>query len=412
MKVLISNFYGIENRGDASLLRILKQEIEEAFGPETHFTAIALHPDNQRAFFPDVDWAQSPGKSDITNRLGKRLQNAWRLFLALVLVQLGMPRWLSGILPASQRKAIENIRDADLMTSVAGGFLKDGNVSIYPQLAQMAIAQHFGTPVILAPQTIGPFKTLPARLWARRVLGRCRFIFYREEISHHILENMGVAPQRMGYFPDLALFDSEVDHAAVDPILADLGIARDERFFCITCVNWVSGHVEPAEKQVHYERELARAIDIVQRETGYTALILNHNTVDMPVNLRVQQMVSGKVVIDESYRSPEAIRGVLHRAQGTIASRFHSCIFALMVRGGVQAISFIHKTDGIMAGLGLPHRVHRVAELDGDKLARATLQDLADPEVASAEIDAAMAGLSGERFATVLRARAGKTGAS
>jgi len=50
-----------------------------------------------------------------------------------------------------------------------------------------------GKPLVLAPQTIGPFNGWAARLLAKQVMERCKSVFARDNLSSDYLKKMGVA---------------------------------------------------------------------------------------------------------------------------------------------------------------------------------------------------------------------------
>ena len=49
------------------------------------------------------------------------------------------------------------------------------------------------TPLVLAPQTIGPFQNSFSRIYAKYVLSKCSYIFARDHLSYKFCYNMGVA---------------------------------------------------------------------------------------------------------------------------------------------------------------------------------------------------------------------------
>ncbi|MFT7967450.1 polysaccharide pyruvyl transferase family protein, partial [Salmonella enterica subsp. enterica serovar Enteritidis] len=55
---------------------------------------------------------------------------------------------------------------------------------------QMVLRQ--GVPLVLSPQTIGPFESRPVRWLARRAMRRCARVFARDELSMSYLESQGL----------------------------------------------------------------------------------------------------------------------------------------------------------------------------------------------------------------------------
>jgi colanic acid/amylovoran biosynthesis protein len=87
------------------------------------------------------------------------------------------------------------IRACDIIFDIGGG---DSFSDIYPWsrlnliLATKFAAGLAGTPLVLSPQTIGPFYTRRARIAARAAMGLARHIFARDETSRALLDEMGV----------------------------------------------------------------------------------------------------------------------------------------------------------------------------------------------------------------------------
>ncbi len=87
------------------------------------------------------------------------------------------------------------LRRCDIVFDIGGG---DSFSDIYPWsrfnliLASKFAARLAGTPLVLSPQTIGPFYTSRARIAARAAMGMARHIFARDETSRALLDTMGV----------------------------------------------------------------------------------------------------------------------------------------------------------------------------------------------------------------------------
>lgn len=86
-------------------------------------------------------------------------------------------------------------RRCDIVFDIGGG---DSFSDIYPWsrfnliLASKFAARLAGTPLVLSPQTIGPFYTKRARIGARAAMGMAQHVFARDETSRALLDSMGV----------------------------------------------------------------------------------------------------------------------------------------------------------------------------------------------------------------------------
>jgi colanic acid/amylovoran biosynthesis protein len=89
----------------------------------------------------------------------------------------------------------EQIRRCDLVVDIGEG---DSFADIYGfkrffyYWLSKNIVCLLGKPLILAPQTIGPFNGLWARLLAKQVMHRCKVIFARDHLSSNYLESLKV----------------------------------------------------------------------------------------------------------------------------------------------------------------------------------------------------------------------------
>lgn len=403
MKVLISHVFGFENRGDASLARTLRDEIMAAFPDDLELLGISKNPKSQASFLPDISWGEAFGTSSQINPWLKRVSNILLMIMALLVARITAPDWAIRLLPSRQATSMRHMKSADLVVSCAGGFLEDAYVSIYAALTQFQVAHWLGIPVIIAPQSIGPIRSSLVRFWLRRILNKCRHVFVREEISEQFLNELGIPAEKYSYFPDLALLDTFINHTSFEQSRDQIGLSPGEKFLCTTCVAWAfPGFADIQQMQSRYEEQLAHALNKVQNQTGLPIVILNQVATDMPVNERVKQQVRGRVLVDTADRSPEDLRAILSNAELVIASRFHSCLFGLMARRPVLAISYIHKTDGIMKQLNLSYRVQSINSLDGEKLASDVMRDLENPD-ADKDIVEAMKNFNELSFAERLR---------
>lgn len=133
-----------------------------------------------------------------------------------------LPRRLAGYLVGDNR-TLNQVRDIDVVLDVSGG---DSFADIYGWnvLRKQAIAKIFmvrmGKPVILLPQTYGPFSEARSRTLARRVISRCAVVATREERGVEELKNLcgDQLPSRVVRCPDMAfLMDPNPDASGREP---------------------------------------------------------------------------------------------------------------------------------------------------------------------------------------------------
>lgn len=400
--VFISNVFGSSNRGDAALVEVLAEEIQRAFGRNVRISGFAYEPDLQIEHLPNVHWYEAPGRSRQGNKIRKILENVY--FELLGFVHIASPSLARiGGLPTRQAAGMAALRESDLVVSCAGGFLHDANISIYFNLSQLLFAKFLGKYTLIAPQTIGPIQTAPARLFTKFTLSKLDKIYVRERISLDFCKNdLGIGGDKVEFLPDLALYHGDADYEGGAQALVSLGCNTD--FITLTALDWeFPDQPDRTAAQQRYIDSLVTAVDTLFESTGLPVLILNQVRSDLWVGEAIAAKSKAKIYLDQSERSPQVMRGIIRKARAMIASRFHSCVFALLEGTPVRAISYNYKTDGIMEDLGLSDRVSSINGFDGSALAHDIISDTHNRESVAELINARMASMGELRLSEKLK---------
>jgi colanic acid/amylovoran biosynthesis protein WcaK/AmsJ len=312
------------------------------------------------------------------------------------------------MLPKSVKIAGRAIRDSNLSLSCAGGFLHDSNLTTLTMLAQLWVAVAFKRRVVITPQSIGPYRRPLVRKAAAYVLNRCTLIFVRESVSHDcvagLLGNAGhyatpadldaAAPRATNdtavvvRTTDLAFFFDKSDRATAEAVLRErFGLGDDSRFLAASDIEWpFSDQSEPAAARQRYIEALGGTLRRAAEHYGMPILLVNQVSADLTAARSLQEIVGDQLLVDTEDRPPAVLRAMLSKAQAFIGSRFHSCIFAMLEGVPTIAISYLHKTDGIMADLGYADRVHSINALDSDRLVSQLQSLMSDRDAVSRQI--------------------------
>lgn len=406
MKVCISDVFGSTNRGDALLCDALVQSVKEAF-PEATLSGVAHFPDLERDRHPDVDWQEAPSRATAKSTMVRRLANGARTAVALGYSAIGAPSRLSPLvpLPISQRKAIENIKEADLVVSSAGGFLLDANVTIYSHLLQFHLMRRFKKPYVLAPQTIGPIKSQRLKAMTANALSDAQFIAVREQYSYDfVIEDLGIPESKVIRTTDIAFEHEETSPEGAKEALASLSIGEDEKFIGATTVNWkFRGDDNPKLAQETYLEKMVALFKSIHERSGLRIVLYNQVSQDLPLARDVAARCAPFVVLDEADRSTEVMRAMIGRAEVMLGSRFHSCVFSLLARVPLFCLAYTYKSTGIMEDLRLSEFVRPIDSFQVDEVSDAVLGLLNDRAQAVSRIDASIADMDFPRFSGLLR---------
>lgn len=184
------------------------------------------------------------------------------------------------------------------------------------------VAKRVGTPVVLTPQTLGPFETRVGRAAGRFVLMNAARVHARDGVSHEYAHQMGRRPDVLATDMVFLLPQPEIQHRR-DLILNVSGLLWND-----------NSHVD----HIRYRRVVTNLIETLStrgRTVTLLAHVLRNSTADSD-HKAVEELADRyglEAVVPDSL---DEVRTVLAGGQVVIGSRMHACLNALSV--GVPAI--------------------------------------------------------------------------
>ncbi|MDH6116443.1 colanic acid/amylovoran biosynthesis protein [Kitasatospora sp. GAS204A] len=377
MRILVVNAFRRDNRGDAALLSVLLCQLAEAY-PGALIEIAGFESPRQWPSFDGV-----PNLGSIRRYVGDeevpRARRIGRKLLACALAGLAaLPgsgwalRALAGILPTEIRAEVRALGAADLVLGVGGGHFNGradlpSDLSIFFLVLPLWLARRFRVPVILAPQSFGPFPTRAQRLMVRHALASCHRVVARESISVHRLAEVGVPGTNVVRGVDSAFAFRGRSRRDWRTALA---IGPATPLVLVTARQFLL-----SEAQHGYERAMATAITHLL-DRGCAVVLAPQVTCayqdddDRIVNARIAALAADPRlrVLDDGELDHHEIFALYQAADFILGTRFHSVIFGLIAQVPCAAIEYDHKTRGIMADLSLEHWVLPMAEADPDAL--------------------------------------------
>jgi colanic acid/amylovoran biosynthesis protein len=361
MKIVMLNGHSALNAGDAAIVLAQAQRFR-ILAPAAELVLVSRTPACDREFYrrAGIRVVAAPFRRPFarSTRAGKALALLRDLFAWGDLASLAA-----------------ELRRADLAVSCGGGYLYSyarafPGPAFWQVVFQVRLALGLGRPVILLPQSYGPFRSPVSRLVVRRLLRhpRLRRALAREEISLAWLRSLaggGEGAGKVALCPDLALgYDAEGGHAA--PFAADLPRPR----FAVTLIDWpFPGDTRGRgreRKRERYLEEMAKACRALFARFGGSLLLLPHALGPSPaeddrrISRRLLERLGGTVPPDRlrlwpraDDLSPAAVVSLLKGCDLLIAGRLHSAILGMLAGTPVIAVGYQHKSEGVMRLLGL-----------------------------------------------------------
>ena len=215
----------------------------------------------------------------------------------------------------------------------------------------MDYAVECGTPLILGPQTFGPFKSDEGRALAERVFGRVALAVARDGLSAQCFEE--VCGKAASVSTDLAFglpFDAEalkLPHTDAPRVALNAsGLLYDDA---------LENTVKAFELRVDYRAFVHRVIEGLL-DNGYEVHLVPHVGADMAVNRVLSERYPG-VIAHALTDTPVDVKNLICQMDLLIGSRMHATIAALSSGTAVVPVAYSRKFEGLFGGVGYKHVV-------------------------------------------------------
>jgi colanic acid/amylovoran biosynthesis protein len=384
----------MNNKGTQALLKSDVAILRENFGPETNVSVLTtdvggvkrMNLPLQSVFPPVVDIPYE--KADFfAKRFGfERKSLSYKLFALASLLAMFFQMAFSSFSTVLVRmgfnglyrsQILEEIKNCDLVVSYSDENFKEAAsylpLNVYWILTwwsmlvsrtwDILVARYFGKPVVMFPNSVGPFRTFVGRFISKRALRSCNIVLVRESISYKIVQSLG------RNIPCLLTFDTTWIFRSVKR--SPVKVASRP------CMGVSLGFYAQvfSEKEVQKQtRVFAEVFDEVIRRFGFHVFFVPHYISgfrydDLEISKMVVQKMGtkGNVEILE-IESADEFKAFLDDMDLVVSSKMHPAVLALS--GGVPTIciAYDHKQTGLFDSLSMSECVLPINEFSKKKL--------------------------------------------
>lgn len=222
-------------------------------------------------------------------------------------------------------------------------------------------AAQAGVPVVLGPQTIGPFTTRRGRALARASLRSARAVFVRDAHSAVVAKRLG--PKECIATTDV-VFALPVPHISV----------RRDVLFNVSGLLWnPNSHVDH-ERYRALVRETCRRLTDAGRTVTLLAHVVHSGNADSDADT-VRELAAELGLEAVIPSGLDHVRAEVASARVVIGSRMHACLNALSVGTPALPLAYSDKFHPLLADLGWPHGVDLRARAVTTEIVLAALAD-------------------------------------
>lgn len=255
---------------------------------------------------------------------------------------LGRLRSLARERVTGRRGTLDWLAGFDLVLDTRGGDSFSDIYGLHRHAMMTAVAElasQAGVPLVLGPQTIGPFRSRAAALLARRTLRRARVVMSRDPVS------TGVAA-RLGRKADVQTTDV-VFALPVPP-------RTDERDVVVNVSGLLwqdNAHVD-ARRYRAVVHELIGSLLARGRRVALLAHVVGNATTDDDVPAVHEAAAAHPGLETIVPDSLDSVRRVVASARLVYGSRMHACLNALSVGTPAVPLAYSRKFAPLLADLG------------------------------------------------------------
>lgn len=311
------------------------------------------------------------------------LKNNVARLLCIALIARFLPqKWKRALL--IRNPYLKSIIQADIVAAIAGGDsfsdIYGIRVLCYVALPQI-LALCLGQPLVLLPQTIGPFKSALAVLIGRYILRRASVVYSRDKAGvEQARRLLGSQSHKLRFSYDMAFI--------LEPIRPDAeklaGLPRRGNGASLIGIN-VSGLLlmggysgdNMFGLKGDYRQLVRDVIDRLIREHRANVLLVphvfgNHAESDDRACAQIFQELQGRYperlhLLRGSFNQHE-IKYIIGQCDFFLGSRMHACIAALSQTVPAVCLAYSRKFVGVMESIGCADLVADLCSLDNDEV--------------------------------------------
>ena len=257
-------------------------------------------------------------------------------------------------------KILQAYVKADIVIDLRGDTLNDdyGILSTIFSCTDILFGIFLEKPVVIYPQSIGPFKTKLTKYLARFTLNRVNLIMVREEITRNYLQEKGINKPPIYLISDISFLLQPAPSKRIQEILLEENINRNNSSIIIGLS--ISQQISRISKTDYgaYVNSMTQIVDYLTDKLNATVVFVPHVIAsrgdDRIVAEKIYQKVrdKNKVISITNEYTPEELRGIIGKCDLFIGARMHANISAISTCVPTVAIAYSHKTCGIMRMLG------------------------------------------------------------
>ena len=231
------------------------------------------------------------------------------------------------------------------------------------RVTEILVAKSLGKPVVMFPNSVGPFHTIIGRSLSKLALNNCDFVLVREPISYDVVKSLRIRSPAMLTSDTTLIFEPLPMTLSSNRARAIVGVSPG-----------VYSH-SLSEKEIrHYISAHAEALDKAIEKYGFSAVFMPHyvsgfscEDLEMCKLIRNRMSYASHTEIADT-TTVEDFKRLINQVDMIISSKMHPAVFAASAYVPALCIAYDHKQIGFFMSLGESESVIPVTQISSEKL--------------------------------------------
>ena len=254
-----------------------------------------------------------------------------------------------------RREFVDAIRTCDLVLDIGEG---DSFADIYGlkrflfYWRSKSMVCGLGKPLVLSPQTLGPFDSWLARLLAGRIMRRCRRVFSRDRLSTDYLRQLGLH----------ANVTETIDVAFRLPFKPPERQPGEKLKFGINVSGllWNGGYTGKNQfgLRIDYPSTMRTLLKTLAQRTDVEVHLISH-VIEPHIPVEDDVLAARKLaaefpgaIVAPAFTRPSDVKTYIAGMDFVTGARMHACIAALSAGVAVVPLAYSRKFNGLLQTLG------------------------------------------------------------
>jgi colanic acid/amylovoran biosynthesis protein len=386
MKILITNLYSAANRGDAAIVKGMRNALQEYF-PNSEFVVLSKSYEVAKAI---TGLESYPPLIDRLKFFGYFGLIYFLLWAYLYKKNIKLPTFGRG-------ERIKNYLNADLIVSVGGGYLNDNYpVAMVRWLFEFYFGKLLGKRVIIYASSAGPFNKSWLKPLERFVFDKLDLITLRDSKSGEALDSIGVNSSRTHITADAAWCMEPLSREEGFQLLrGEVPDLSEKLKISVSVRRWEFYKGNSIESHLRYIKALSSLTDHLVQNQGGEVFFLSTCTAfggyshdDRQVAYKIIENIEsldGVRILGGEYL-PEQLSAIYANMDLHIGTRMHSNILAMLSGTPVVAIQYEPKTKDMMDSFGLGDWVIDIEQINPERLIQMVDEGIEKRELIKSQI--------------------------